>query len=427
MEFPRLFPDRWTPWSRTLLQKAETDWQHLGALDPAVKVESTESKRSSEIPPIYSPKKLCISQNIPELEDLKLMAVELTNSFSQVFVSWFVRRVFLVNVRLGEQQSRTLLRRMQALPKEGMGSKPMDEGKTVTDTGVIRVLAAKIGLPREDLVTVKLHQECQEQFLVPTSASVTDEVFGAAGVLPDELNSPSESISTNVSLVPISLSPATRSPPHDTRIAEYMQEVPVNRALSPVHSSKPVGDLPLSVECPPALNPTPLSLAHIPQALVSPGATALQEHFLGSPSSWATSQGDSLWSSEDWELALPLPRVQGLGFSIDRYSPAHSGGNVASKELAAHDCGTATSGLAVNGSHTLPGGWTHRKFPGMRPRHRHGQLQLPGLTRIRAHPSIYHTSWSGHDGTGSLHPPQSQVCTGGLQRPASPPWPHTRT
>ena len=147
--------------SRTLLQKAETDWQHLGAPDPVVKVESTERKRSSEIPPIYSPKKLCISQNIQELEDLKLMAVELTNSFSRVLVSWFVRGVFLVNVRLGEQQSRTLLRRMQALPKEGMGSKPMDEGKTVTDTWVIRVLATKIDLSREDLVTVKLHQECQ--------------------------------------------------------------------------------------------------------------------------------------------------------------------------------------------------------------------------------------------------------------------------
>ena len=121
--------------SSTLLQKAETDWQHLGAQDPAVKVESTERKRSSEIPPIYSPKKLCISQNIPELEDLKLMAVELTNSFSRVFVSWFV---FLVNIRLGEQQSCTLLCRMQALPKEGMRSKLMDEGKTVTDTGMIQ-------------------------------------------------------------------------------------------------------------------------------------------------------------------------------------------------------------------------------------------------------------------------------------------------
>ena len=205
-----------------------------------------------------------------------------------------------------------------------------------------------------------------------------------------------------------------------------MQEVPVNRALSPVHSSKPVGDLPLTMECPPALTPTPSSLAHIPQAPLA-GATALQEHFLGSPSSWATSQGDSLWSSEDWELALPLPRAQGLGFSINRYSLAHSGGNMDSKELAAHNCGAATSGLAVNSSHTFPGGWTHQKFPGMQPRHRHGQLQLPGLTRIRAHPSSYHTSWSGHDGAASLHPPQSQVCTPRLQRPASPPWPHTRT
>ena len=40
-----------TSQSRTLLQKAETDWQHLGAPDAAMKVESTERKRSSEIPP----------------------------------------------------------------------------------------------------------------------------------------------------------------------------------------------------------------------------------------------------------------------------------------------------------------------------------------------------------------------------------------
>ena len=308
--------------SRTLLQKVETDWQHLGAPDPAVKVESTERKRSSEIPPIYSPKKLCISQNIPELEDPKLMAVELTNSFSWVFVSWFVCGVFLVNVRLGKQQSRTLLRRMQALPKEGMGSKPMDESKTVTDTGVIRVLATKIGLPRKDLVTVKLHQECQEKFLLPTSASVTDEVFGTAGVLPAEQNSPSESISTNESLVPISLLPATRSPPCDTRIAENMQEVPLNRALFPVHSSKPVGDLPLAMECPPALTPPPSSLAHIPQASLAPVPRPFKNTFSAAhpvePPARATAFDllrTGSWPSlcpgcRDWasaSIAIPLP------------------------------------------------------------------------------------------------------------------------
>ena len=312
--------------SRTLLQKAETDWQYLGAPDPAVKVESTERKRSSEIPPIYSPKKLCISRDIPELEDLRLTAVELTNSFSRVFISWFVRGVFLVNVRLGDQQSHTLLRRMQALPKEGMGSKPMGEGKTVTDTRVLQVLATRIGLPKEDLVTVKLHQECQEQFFLPTSASVTNEVFGAAGVLPAELTSPSESISTNDSLVPISLSPTTGSPSHDTMIAENMQEVPVNRALSPVHSSKPVGDLPLVMERPPALTPTPSSLAHIPQAPlavvprpfkntfsaahpVEPPARATAFDLLRTGSWPSLCPGRRDWASASITIPLPIQEV----------------------------------------------------------------------------------------------------------------------
>ena len=56
----------------------------------------------------------------------------------------------------------------------------------------------------------------------------------------------------------------------------------------------------------PSSNPYTLVPGPYSPGSVSPGATALQEHFLGSPSSWATSQGDSLWSSEDWELALPV-------------------------------------------------------------------------------------------------------------------------
>ena len=216
----------------------------------------------------------------------------------------------------------------------------MDEGKTVTDTGVIWVLATKIGLPREDLVTVKLHEECKN------SSSCRPlpvwQVFGAAGVLPAELNSPSESISSNESLVPISLSPATRSPPHDTRIAEKMQEVPVNRALSPVHSSKPVEDLPLMMECPPALTPTPSSLAHIPQAPlaqvpwpfkntfsaanpVEPPARTTAFDLLRTGSWPSLCPGRRDWASASIAIPLPIQEVTWHYIISDRRIPLLAG------------------------------------------------------------------------------------------------------
>ena len=43
-----------TDQARDLLEKAESDWRHLGAADPTVKQEPEGRKRPSDIPPVYT-------------------------------------------------------------------------------------------------------------------------------------------------------------------------------------------------------------------------------------------------------------------------------------------------------------------------------------------------------------------------------------
>ena len=58
--------------ARDLLEKAESDWRHLGAADPTVKVEPEGRKRSSDIPAVYTPeKRLCNHASVPRLDDLE--------------------------------------------------------------------------------------------------------------------------------------------------------------------------------------------------------------------------------------------------------------------------------------------------------------------------------------------------------------------
>ena len=124
-------------------------------------------------------------QSIPQIDHLEQMAVELMNSCSWVHISWFLWGVFLVSVQSGEQQSRALLRRMQALPEGGMSSKPTGECEPVSDPEVTKVLVTKIGLPHNDLLTMRFLHECQEQFALPTLARANDEVFSATGLFTD--------------------------------------------------------------------------------------------------------------------------------------------------------------------------------------------------------------------------------------------------
>ena len=173
--------------SLTLLKKAEEDWQDLGVPEPTVKAEPAEpKKRTLEICAVFTPKRRCVDPVIPQPDDLELIQVCLMNTVSRVYISWFVRGTFQVDIRQGDRQSCTLLCRMQALPSKESSNPPSGAGEVIRDPEVIKVLGDLLGLPLEDLICEKHPRECQEKFSLPNQASMTKEEFGAPGVLPAE-------------------------------------------------------------------------------------------------------------------------------------------------------------------------------------------------------------------------------------------------
>ena len=242
-----------------LLEKAEEDWKYLGSPEPKIKAE----KRTSEIRPVFTPKKRCVDPIIPQPEDLELIQVCLTNTTSRAFISWFLRGTFQVEVRQGDRQSRTLLRRMQALHQKGPFNTPSGAGESVRDPSVMKVLADLLGLPLEDLASVQHLGECQEMFNQPNQAINTVEEFGAPGVLPAGLVQPASDSSGLAS--PLALS---------------LQEVPGTEAL-------PSGDLTSSIlaemKCLPASTPVTSSLVDVPQAPLAPVSRPFRDSSAAQP------------------------------------------------------------------------------------------------------------------------------------------------
>ena len=247
-----------------LMEKAESDWRHLGAADPTVKQEPEGRKRPSDIPPVYTPeKRQCNLVSVPGLDDLELLAIHLTNTVSRPHVSWFVRGTFEVDVRREENQSRTLFRQMQALVSKPQTNQSLGDAEPVTDREVIEVLAEKIGLSFKDVVSARFQPECHKKFALPNTATVSDEEFGTAGVLPAGLTS----------LEPQSDSSASSSPLSDTP-QENVQEVPVTQALSPPALSRLLEQM----EYCPAVTPAPSSLT-IPRAPLAPAPRPFRDSF----------------------------------------------------------------------------------------------------------------------------------------------------
>ena len=110
----------------------------------------------------------------PQPDDLELIQVCHTNTVSRVYISWFVCGNFQVDVRQGKCQSRTLLRRMQALPSKGPSNPPSASLEVIRDPEVIKVLADLLGLPLEDLISVKHLRETLQYILGNWPANLED-------------------------------------------------------------------------------------------------------------------------------------------------------------------------------------------------------------------------------------------------------------
>ena len=256
-----------TDQARGLLERAESDWRHLGAADPTIKQEPdgrNPQKRPSDIPPVYTPeKRQCNLVSVPRLDDLELLAIHLTNTVSRAHVSWFVRGTFEVDVGREENPSRTLFRRMQALVTKPQTNQSLGDAELVTDREVIRVLAEKIGLSFKDILSARFQPECHKQFALPNTATVSDEEFGTAGVLPAGLTSPEPQSDSSASSNPLSDTPQ-----------ENVQEVPGTRAPSPPALSGLLEQL----EYYPTVTPAPSSLT-IPQAPLAPPPRPFRDTF----------------------------------------------------------------------------------------------------------------------------------------------------
>ena len=254
-----------TDQAHDLLEKAETDWCHLGAADPTVKVEPEGRKRPSETPAIYTPeKRLCDHASVPWLDNLELLAIHLSNSVSRAHISWFVRGTFEVDIRREERQSRTLFRRMQTLLSKPQTNQSLGDGELVTDREVIEALAEKIRLSFEDSVSARFLLECHKKFALPNTVIVSDGEFGTAGVLPAGLTSPGPDSNSSASSSPLLATPSPQ---------ENVQEVPGTQALSPALSRL----LEEMEHCP--SNTLVLSSLTIPWARLAPAPRPFRDSF----------------------------------------------------------------------------------------------------------------------------------------------------
>ena len=294
--------------SLALLKKAEDDWQYLGAPEPTVKAQPAEpKKRTSEICAVFSPKRRCADPDIPQPDNFELIQVCLMNTVSCVYISWFVCGTFQVDVQQEQRQSRTLLCRMQALPSKGPSNPPSGSGEVIRDQEVIKVLADLLGLPLEDLISVKHLRECQ--------ASVTEEEFGPPGVLPAGLIQPESEPDSDSSGLCSPLS--TARSPHLS-----MQEVPDTEVLPSVSCVHQTSNILAEMKCLPVSTPATSSLVDVPHTPLAPVPRPFRDSFSAAQPLVRPIRVESLdllrtgsWPSlcpghRDWTLitvTIPLP------------------------------------------------------------------------------------------------------------------------